>query len=441
MHHLGWQKLSVVLLGLVAAVSGLLLADRPAGAGGDPAIAVKLTQRFEVKDHRGRLAPDGKTLIVERWDSTGKIRVLDAQTGKELAALEKEPRLFELSPDGKVLTTLLTEFRSPDKPPKGQKEFKGEARYYEEMIVWDLANTRAPKLRLVIPDATRPVFSVDGRWLLVSRQEPKQPRRWELWGLDQGKRLADFPCKEGEYWPAFSPDGSVLALPDAEAVRLYDVPNGKERKVIDHKCGRPLYEINCVLFARGNANTRTVFAPDGKTLATGGDDGKVRLWDVATGKLAGTLSGHSQPHTYVRYSPDGKQLLTGSIGTAEVIRIAPGLPGKGPPVTSKAIIIDRAAGEVILWDVATLTRQRTLPIACPVSLAWSADGKILAAGDQSQVASGKPTALQLWDTTGGGRLGSWPGFDGAQFADDGRTLLTYDPGRVVVWDIAILRAR
>jgi WD40 repeat protein len=288
---------------------------------------------------------------------------------------------------------------------------------------------------MVIPDATWPVFSPDGRWLLVRYQEKEKPLRWDLWSLAQGKRLASFPLKQvGEYWPAFSPDGNRLAIPEPDAVRLYDVPGGQELHVLNHKCTLPIYDNSCVLFARGNANTRTVFAPDGKTLATGGDDGKVKLWNVATGQLSATLGGHSQPYTFVRYSPEGKRLLTGSIGLKEVIVVAPGLPGK-PTVTAKVKVIDRSAGEVILWDAATLAKQHTLALPCPLSLAWSPDGKILAASNQNQIAVAK---LQLWDVAGGRPLGTWPGFDGAQFAADGKTMLTFDFGHVVVWDLEIV---
>ena len=42
----------------------------------------------------------------------------------------------------------------------------------------------------------------------------------------------------------------------------------------------------------GGAKCVTV-SPDGKTLASGGKDGAVKVWDAKTGKCESTLDGHS----------------------------------------------------------------------------------------------------------------------------------------------------
>jgi WD40 repeat protein len=54
------------------------------------------------------------------------------------------------------------------------------------------------------------------------------------------------------------------------------------------------------------------FSPDGKQVVTGSLDSTVRLWDVATGALQQTLEGHNNFVNSVAFSPDGKQVVSSS---------------------------------------------------------------------------------------------------------------------------------
>jgi WD40 repeat protein len=57
---------------------------------------------------------------------------------------------------------------------------------------------------------------------------------------------------------------------------------------------------------------RVAFSPDGKFLASGGADKRIRLWDPDTGKQLRALEGHTHDVNCVALSGDGKWLASGS---------------------------------------------------------------------------------------------------------------------------------
>jgi len=61
----------------------------------------------------------------------------------------------------------------------------------------------------------------------------------------------------------------------------------------------------------GSVNS-VVFSPDGRQILSGSSDGTIKLWDIDTGRELRTFSGHKGRVESVAFSPDGKKILSAS---------------------------------------------------------------------------------------------------------------------------------
>ena len=88
---------------------------------------------------------------------------------------------------------------------------------------------------------------------------------------------------------SFNPDGTLLAMSTREEVM-------KERMdtvtVWNVRTGQP---VPPVLYGHTKSVSSVDFRRDGKVLASGSKDGDIRLWDVETHELLGTLSANRRP--------------------------------------------------------------------------------------------------------------------------------------------------
>jgi WD40 repeat protein len=243
-----------------------------------------------------------------------------------------------------------------------------------------------------------------------------------------------------------SPDGTRLARTRVNGewyrVAVFDAASGKETRVCDgHRDG--LWALT--------------FSPDGKRLASAGEDRMARLWDPATGTLLATCQGHASKVVSAAFSPDGARLVTTSSDgtvrqwdartgreveppydrhTGEVITAAYSPDGQwvASAGTDRTIRVWRAKGR---QDVAVLHGHTGNVIA----VAFTPDGRRLASRSGDWSFSAGDGTVRVWDVDGRGTLPALRGHTRAiypvAYSPDGRWLASGSWDKTVrLWDAA-----
>lgn len=238
--------------------------------------------------------------------------------------------------------------------------------------------------------------------------------RVRFWDRATGMELhhVDFPSKGWRMAVAYSPDGKTLAVGSGDnIIRLFDAKNGKVMKEFVGHEALPRSPKDLELLATGIGIV--AFSPDGKRLASLGEDKTLRIWDVVTAKQIYKLD--ADLIRSVAFSPDSATLI-GAGGNQD------------------------KAGVVVLWDVATAKELRRWNTPSnTASLAVAPDGKTLATG----AADAKGGDIAMWDTTTGRELRTLRGHKGPvvslAYSSDGKTIASsaaYPDFTIRLWNAA-----
>jgi WD40 repeat protein len=331
----------------------------PAGPGA-PREVVTLERALELDGpvRAVGFAPDGQTLACGGFAG---ITLFDARAGRPKRTLwPGEVRALAFSPDGKLLAA-----------PQG-----GTA-----AALWDV---RTGERRHTLDGhgsfVSSVAFSPDGRTLATgsARVEGggKLVGEVKLWEVSTGALQRALAWEGAQVWcVAFAPGGGTVAAGgggDGEVLRLWDSRTGAVKKTLRGGgwdwiaalppgdkptrggTGRGLFEVYCLAFAPdgkslavGGNNAALVvleagslrvakalmgprdghrgtvgsvaFTSDGKALLSGGGDRTARLWGARSGKLLQSLQGHEGPVNAVALSADGGVLATG--GEDKTVRL------------------------------------------------------------------------------------------------------------------------
>ncbi|XHX80060.1 MAG: caspase family protein [Stenomitos frigidus ULC029] len=253
-----------------------------------------------------------------------EVRVWDAKSGQQNATLRHMSSVNSLavSPDNRTLLTT-----------------SGSSAQLWRMKSWRVRSWHSQKLLRHGDRVMSAMFNSNGQLIATASADGSA----RLWKVSNGQlrrvltagtlpvqgsslrsaRQAVQPLKQA----MFSPDGQLLATIDASRIRLWNVHSGQ----LWHQLERPSEANNANLAGQSVLLSKAVnpevtnplnsiaFSPNSRQLVVtdhllGEEDtfAVARLWDLSTGRLIGSLKGHSGKIETVQFSSNGSLIATAS---------------------------------------------------------------------------------------------------------------------------------
>ncbi|MFN8459506.1 MAG: WD40 repeat domain-containing protein, partial [Anaerolineae bacterium] len=308
-------------------------------------------------------SPDGRWLATASVDHTVRLWdvSMEVNTGRELAHLPQPSLVKDLlfSPNGRWLATA-----SDD----------NTVRVWATRVL-----TQSPQIEIRLPAAINGLtFSPDSLWLATAGDDGTA----RVWEMATGREISRLSHSAEVTAVAFSPDPDrpwVATASRDGITRLWQIETARfsqSEAVLGLNVSRRdpfiaaqsydqvrVWDIsnNHMINQESQAAgiNSTAISPDGRWLATAGDDGTARLWDIASGNQVAQLP-HPKAVQMVAFDPDSSHLAT--VSGDDVVR---------------------------LWNMAVLTKTRPLTAPRMLGIAhtstinaidFSADGQLLALG-------------------------------------------------------------
>ncbi|MFB8414416.1 hypothetical protein ACFC63_02720 [Streptomyces albidoflavus] len=372
--------------------------------------------------------------------SDGVLRLWDARTGRFLATFGRKQgplRAVASDPAGRRLATVA----------EGEKTVR----------LWDTSGERVRELRPVRTRAAVLALGSDGTLATGTLDDPSMitgpdrvlppdgpPRRElvRLWDSRTGRLKARLAHPVEARMLSFDRTGSRLLSSGLDGrARLWNTRTGKVLRDISPEAG---IQISATL------------SPDGRTVATAEQSGKIRLWEAESGNPRATLLGHTREVYRLAFAADSTSLLSTDGDEARLWDLTRGTVAReietGSPggLWSLAVAPDgqllattNAQAPPRLWDPNTGDRRRgylspRMEEGSPaVAVAFAAAGDRLAVGTRNgrvrihDSAAQTTTERAMTDANAVGSL--------AYDADGGTLAALGEEGDVAVWDTRGMR--
>lgn len=266
-------------------------------------------------------------------------------------------------------------------------------------------------------------FSPDGGTAITSSWD-RTVRIWDVGTSleNRGKELACLPSASETYSALISPDGGTVVAAGLQGLTTWNWRDGESFPKFNPTFGP------CRALA---------FSPDGLSLAVGGFDRQIRIWEPKTARVRAVLSGHNDVLRSLAFVPDGSLLVSlsfdGSLKFWDMAsdREIDRLDGRTQGVHAFSISPDgerialsrltASASKIEVWNLPKNVVETVFP-GHPSevhALAFSPDGRTL-------VSAGGDQEIRFWDAETGvsaGKLDRKIGWvRSLDFSKDGRWL-------------------
>jgi WD40 repeat protein len=394
------------------------------------------------------LSPDGQRLAAGGWG--GEVRIIQVESGEQVALIPTGGTyVFALafSPDGthiaagtnakphfisiwdatsgKLIQNLaghqdavLSVAYSKD----GSKLLTGS--YDSTARLWDLAGGKPREFRAHDWWVWSAAFSPDEQRIVTASQDGSAI----VWSADKGEPGPPFLGHAGPvYSAAFSPDGQFVATGSYDKRVLLWRPDDLKTQDLEKVLATDAAEAAPTPFVAldgHSAGVRSVrFSSDGRLLLSGGNDNAICVWDVASKNLVKTLRGHASRVASAVFAPGDDRVLSGgydhfaklwSISKYEEVRVLGGRVLKGHrdsilgaafSPNGKTVVTASRDRSAIAWDVATGDQLRSYD----EGHAYLASAGLFFPDGKRLLTSAVDNTTRIWDIAAGTQLATLEG--------------------------------